>query len=135
MGRVEERKQAKRVKSKLTDDQFQELKNQFAQQRIQEGIDRFIGNFVAVFKPVMQEYKISSERADKVIKEIYDRAWDNYLKGEPGEERPQEHYLDEHKFMTAAIKVFTPVLPKESLNELIEELYKEVLKAARGEEL
>lgn len=100
--------------------------------RIREEVDRFIGNFIAVFKPAMRENRISDERADKIITDLYEKANKRYLKGEKGEEKPKDVYLTEESFY----KTVEEVLRKYNIQEIEEisrELYIELMKTGGGQ--
>lgn len=88
MGRVEKRKRDKVLKTKLTPEQFEELKSQAIQEKVINEVNRFVANFVEVFIPAMKENHIGEERANKIVEELYYKTRAKYRAGETGEPRP-----------------------------------------------
>lgn len=124
MNRAQRRAIDKQVKKRLTDEQFKELKDEAFELRVKEEVDKFIGNFITVFKPAMRENKISDERADKIIMDVVNKANERFSKGEKGEQRPAEDiYVDGEKI----VEIVTGVLKKyqvEDPDPLAESIYK-----------
>lgn len=120
------------LKKRLTPEQYKELKSEAVEMRIREEVDRFIGNFIAVFKPAMRENRISDERADKIIMDLYERANERYLKGEKGEARPKDAFLTEESFFKTVEKVLEQYnIP--GIEEISKELYTELINAGGGQ--
>jgi hypothetical protein len=100
------RKMDKQLRSCLTKEQFEEIKSQVLEERVREENDRFIGNFVAVYLPAMRDNKISEERANKIIEDVFQKAVARYNKGEKGEPRPAEDkYIPGEKIIDTVEKV------------------------------
>lgn len=101
MNRKMRRQADKTLKNKLTLEQFNEIKGAVLEERVKEEVDRFVGNFVAVFKPALRENKISDIRADKIIEEVYKKSYSNYAQGEKGVPRPEEErYISPEKIVS-----------------------------------
>lgn len=106
MNRAQRRAIDKQVKKRLTDEQFKELKDEAFELRVKEEVDKFIGNFITVFKPAMRENKISDERADKIIMDVVNKANERFSRGEKGEPRPAEDkYIEGKKIVGIVTKV------------------------------
>lgn len=68
----------KQLKSRLTPEQFEEIKGKVLEERVKEEVDRFVGNFVSVYMPAMRENKISEERAMRIIQDVLERATERF---------------------------------------------------------
>ena len=87
MNRQQRRAADKQLNKKLTADQYEDIKSKAIEIRVKQEVDRFIANFVEVFVPAMREYKISEERAVKIIRDIQARADAKYKNGDKGSPR------------------------------------------------
>jgi hypothetical protein len=128
MGRAEKRKIDKMMKKRLTDEQFAECKNQTINERVNHEIDRFIGNFIVVFKEAMKEFRISEERADKIIFSMAEKTRQRYSEGKVGEPKPKDSYVEEddfEKIATAVIEASVGLPSKEVAKLLYHAFMKE----------
>jgi hypothetical protein len=131
MNRAQKRQMDKMLKSKLTPEQFAELKNEATEEKVKLEVDRFIGNFVKVFKPAMRENKISDTRADKIIEDVFYKAQKNYSMGEQGEPKPDDKYLSYERIISAAERVLLRHGIGNS-DTICKELYEEFMKEGEG---
>jgi len=127
MGRTEKRRQEKRLKSKLTDAQYQDLKEEAFKEQLNVEMDRFIGNFIVVFKATMKENRISQERSERIIMEMFARTKQNYENGDVGESRQNDAYVEADAFEKVAAQVIEAnrEIPPMDLAKL---LYAEIMK-------
>lgn len=130
MNRAQKRMMDKQLKKKLTTDQFEDLKSQVIEEKVREEVDRFIGNFVAVYLPAMRENKISEERANKIIEDVFSRARKRFDNGAKGDERPGYVEADTFEKVTAAFLKSKDIKDSE---ELAKGLYKEFMETTKGE--
>jgi hypothetical protein len=105
MGRAERRKIDKMIKKTLTDEQYEDCKQQTINEKVNQEIDRFIGNFIVVFKEAMKEFRISEERADKIIFSMAEKTRQRYSEGKVGESRPEDRYVESDDFEKIATAV------------------------------
>lgn len=130
MNRAQRRKTDKLLKGKLTQDQFELIKGQVMDERVKEEVDRFIGNFVSVFMPAMRENKISEERANRIVEDVFAKAHERFDKGEKGEKKPEYVEADTFEEVTAAFLQSKGVKDPE---ELAKGLYSELMRITKGE--
>lgn len=116
----------KQLKSRLTPEQFEEIKGKVLEERVKEEVDRFVGNFVSVYMPAMRENKISEERAMRIIQDVLERATERFQNGEKGEPRPDDRYLDADTFERQAAEIFAEN-GVDNPEELANNLYKKLI--------
>ncbi len=132
LNRAQRRKTDKLLKGKLTQDQFELIKGQIIDERVREEVDRFVGNFVSVYLPAMRENKISEERANRIIEDVFNRAQERFNKGEKGEPRPNDKYVEADAFESVTAKVLK-ANGIDNPEELAHQIYNEFMKGEKGE--
>lgn len=122
----------KQLKGKLTPEQFELIKSQVIEERVREDVDRFVGNFVTVFLPAMRENKISEERANRIIEDVFHKAHERFAKGEKGEPRPNDKYVEADTFESVTAKVLK-AKGIDNPDELAHEIYNKFMESEKGE--
>jgi hypothetical protein len=120
----------KMLKSRLTQEQYQNVKNVTIEEMAKEKVDCFISNFIAVFKPAMRDNKISDARADRIIEDICDKTYVRYKQGEKGQPREQDKYLSQEKIVGIASKVLKEYNIYEA-DKIAEKLYEAFMKEGK----
>lgn len=133
MGRAENRKTDKKLKSRLTPEQFEHVKSELIKDEITKGIDRFAGNVIAILMPALTANRISEERATKIVDELLKQSTERYGAGEEGIPRPKDSYVEEDKFKATVSRVLNRYrfgsVPDLDVDIVTNELYTELMKA------